>query len=556
MISFDFNKFTNQGGPQAPKMKAMKPARGHIIAFLITVLVAAITFYISMPAINIRTSGSTLYIVFILGMFAILDSVFLMRITLPAKLTGAVAVALFLFMIVMSFFSAPFFRASAYREQLKINEASDFNESFETIALDKVPVIDLAAAKQLGDKKMGQVSGLGSQYNVSEDYTLISVKDNLYRVSPLEYQDLYKWFQNRNSGIPGYIKVNVTDPNDVQLIELKDGMKYSPSAYLNQNLLRHVRLSYPTDLLEDFSFELDDEDHPYWVVSTYEPSIGFYGGKDATGVIIVDPITGDMQKYGLDDVPTWVDRVQPAEIAMNQLNNWGIYVNGFWNTIFGQKDMLNLTSTFNYVTINGQTNVFTGVTSVGSDRSIVGFALINLKTKEAEFYKVNGADEASAKASAEGEVQNLGYKATDPIILNIANKPSYFVSLKDNAGLVKKFGFVSLENYSIVGIGDTVKEAQAEYIRSLKEGGATSEDLKTDLKQSEGVITTLNSAIVEGNSNYYFQIEGVDKLFVAPIALSEELAITKNGDHVNVSYIESDDATIIVDAFDNTNFNY
>lgn len=556
MISFDFNKFTNQGGPQAPKMKAMKPVRGHIIAFLITVLVAAITFYISMPAINIRTSGSTLYIVFILGMFAILDSVFLMRITLPAKLTGAVAVALFLFMIVMSFFSAPFFRASAYREQLKINEASDFNESFETIALDKVPVIDLAAAKQLGDKKMGQVSGLGSQYNVSEDYTLISVKDNLYRVSPLEYQDLYKWFQNRNSGIPGYIKVNVTDPNDVQLIELTDGMKYSPSAYLNQNLLRHVRLSYPTDLLEDFSFELDDEDHPYWVVSTYEPSIGFYGGKDATGVIIVDPITGDMQKYGLDDVPTWVDRVQPAEIAMNQLNNWGIYVNGFWNTIFGQKDMLNLTSTFNYVTINGQTNVFTGVTSVGSDRSIVGFALINLKTKEAEFYKVNGADEASAKASAEGEVQNLGYKATDPIILNIANKPSYFVSLKDNAGLVKKFGFVSLENYSIVGIGDTVKEAQAEYIRSLKEGGATSEDLKTDLKQSEGVITTLNSAIVEGNSNYYFQIEGVDKLFVAPIALSEELAITKNGDHVNVSYIESDDATIIVDAFDNTNFNY
>lgn len=553
MIQFDFNNFTNH--KNVTRAKAMKPMKGHIIAFLITMVVFMITFYITLPAINIRTSESAFFIVFMLLLFAGLDWMLTLRLSIVVKLSGGGAVLLGLFVVVMSFFSGPLFRSGAYRDQLHIEEVTEFNEGFETISIDKIPVIDLAAARQLGNKKMGTVSGLGSQFSVSNEYTLISVKDELYRVSPLEYQDVFKWFQNRNKGIPGFIRVNVTDPNDVELVQLSQGMVYSPSAYLNQNLERHVRMHYPLDLLEDYSFELDDEGNPYWVISTYLPSIGLYGGKDANGVIIVDPISGDMQKYGMEDVPSWVDRVQPADIAMNQLNNWGLYVNGFFNTLFGQRDMLSLTETFNYVTINGQTHVFTGMTSTGGDHSINGFALINLKTKDAKFFKVNGADEVSAKQSAEGEVQNLGYTATDPLILNIAQKPTYFVSLKDQAGLVKKFAFVSLENYSIVGIGDTVSEAQSAYVKKLKEGGV-SVDNKDGLQTIEGKVTAIRTAIVEGNSNYYITIEGSQKLFIAPIALSDELPLTKEGDTVKINYLDLEGQTIVADSFDNLNNEY
>lgn len=553
MKSFHFEDFL--ASQHISKTKAMKPVKGHIIAFFITLIVFAVSFYLLMPAINIRTSESAFYLVGILALFTILDVLLTLRFSLLPKITGVAAVLISVFVIVMSFFSAPFFRASDYQEQLHMTEISDFNAEFETVSMDQIPVIDLAAARQLGNKKMGTVSALGSQFDVSDEYTLISVKDQLYRVSPLEYQDVYKWFQNRNDGVPGFIKVNVTDPNDVELVQLEEGMKYSPSAYLNQNLQRHVRLHYPFDLLEDYSFELDDEEHPYWVISTYQPAIGFYGGNDANGVIIVDPISGDMQKYGIDEVPEWVDRVQPAEIAMNQLQNWGHYVNGFFNTLFGQKDMLSLTETFNYVTLNGQTHVFTGMTSTGGDHSINGFALINLKTKDAKFFQVNGADEVSAKQSAEGEVQNLGYIATDPIILNIAQKPTYFVSLKDQAGLVKKYGFVSLENYSIVGIGDSVAQAQTAYIQKLKEGGV-SVDNKDDLKEITGKITQLSTAIMDGSSNYYMTVEGSEKLIIVPIALSEELPLTKVGDQVSIKYLDVEGNSMIADSFDNTDMKY
>lgn len=554
MIQFNFEDYANHKDT-FKKPKAMKPMKGHIIAFLITAIIFAVTFYVSLPAISIRTRDSAFFLVFILLVFTGLDCLFTVKFTKISKITAGIAVLLAAFVIVMSFFSGPFFRASAYRDQLHMEEVTDFNAEFATVSLDQIPVIDLAAARQLGNKKMGQVSGLGSQFSVSDEYTLISVNGQLYRVSPLEYQDLYKWFQNRNKGIPGFIKVNVTNPNDVELVEMEEGMVYSPSAYLNQNLARHVRLHYPMDLLEDFSFELDDDGKPYWVISTYVPAIGLYGGKDANGVIVVDPVSGDMEKYSIDEVPSWVDRVQPADIAMNQLNNWGQYVNGFFNTLFGQKDMLSLTEGFNYVTINGQTHVFTGMTSTGTDHSINGFALINLKTKDAKFFKVNGADETSAKNSAEGEVQNLGYTATDPLILNIAQKPTYFISLKDQAGLVKKFGFVSLENYSIVGIGDTVSEAQSDYIKKLKEGGVAI-DNKDDLQQLEGTITNLQTAIVNGNSTYYMNVEGSDKLFILPISISDELPLTKVGDRVQIKYLDLEDAVIVADSYDNLNLNY
>ncbi|MGL5540227.1 MAG: hypothetical protein ACRDBX_01200, partial [Erysipelotrichaceae bacterium] len=552
MDGFGFGNFQKENQPQQPLKVFMPSKKAAFVALLVTAAIAAFTFYLYYPAINVRSESSAYYIAFLFGVYVVVALMLGGKFSAPVKAAMGGGIFLVGAVMVLSFLSSPLFNAQAYRDQIVMHESQEFTNDFDTVALNRIPVIDYEVAKQLGDKKMGQITGLGSQYTVSDQYTLVAVEDKLYRVSPLEYRDFFKWFQNRDKGVPGYIKVNVNDPSDVELVELEEGMQYAPSAYFGQRLERHVRFAYPNELLTDYSFEIDDNGKPYWVISTYLPEVGFYGGPSANGVIIVDPVTGEMEKYSVQETPTWVDRVQPSSFANAQINNWGLYVNGFLNTLFGQKDMLMVTEGHNYVLVNDQMHMYTGLTSVGADNSIVGFALVNLKTKDATFYKIGGADERSAMESAQGQVQHLNYRATFPILLNVSNEPSYFVSLKDQANLVKMYAFVSVRNYQIVGIGDSVAEAQADYMRQLKQNGIDTEVPDTGVyTEVSGAITSISEAIVEGNSNYYFTVEGSSQLFIAPISLSSELPVTKVGQNVTLTYLESEDATVVVDSFDN-----
>lgn len=530
--------------------------KGHLCALLLTVLLFALHFYFALFAIHLQDSGSVCLILGYLLLFAGLDWLLTGRLIRLHKVLGSIAAAGFVLVCVLQLWSAPLFQASAYHDQLQLTQTDQFSENFAEVDMSSVPVIDYDVARQLGDKKMGEVTALGSQFEISDDYTLCSVNGTLYRVSPLEYRDFIKWIQNRGEGVPGYIRVNVSDPSDVELVLLDEGMKFVESAFLNDRLERHVRLHYPTEMLTDYSFEVDDEGRPYYVVSTYRPKVGVYGGNDATGIILVDPISGACTKYDEDEVPQWVDRIQPSAFALEQLDNWGRYVNGFFNTLFGQRDMLTNTEGHNYISIDGEMYVYTGVTSIGADHSIVGFALINLKDKEATFYKVNGADEASAMSSAEGEVQEKGYEATFPILLNVGGHPTYFVSLKDQEGLVKQYAFVSLENYSLVGIGDTVGAAQRSYLLRLSENGKENESDPAAMQVVSGTLSALESAVQEGSTHYYFTIEGNDRLFIAPLSLSSELVMSEVGDAVQVRYVESEDMTIVIDAFDNETMHY
>ncbi len=550
-FDFDFTKYSNT------QVSDKQKTRGHFLAVLITFVAFIIIDYTMLPTYNLHDPGSMILFSMILVGFAVLDFMFTFSINIAQKLSVFAAGLMFIFVIVFSFLSSEMLNASEYRDQINIVETQDFNESFEAIALDKIPVVDRASAMLLGDKQMGKVQGLGSQFDINPIYTLCTVEGELYRVSPLEYQDFYKWFQNRNKGIPGYIKVNVNNPNDVEIVMLEEEMIYAPSAYFNNNLQRHIRFQYRDALIADYAFEIDDEGKPFWVVSTYTLDVGFYGAPDADGVIIVDPVTGDSERYSMDEIPEWVDRVQPTHLAWSQIDNWGYYVHGFFNTLFGQKDMLQTTDGYNYVSIDDQLHVFSGLTSVGADRSIVGFSLIDLRTKEASFIRLGGADEYSAMSSAEGQVQHLRYHSTYPIILNMNNVPSYFVSLKDDEGLVKMYAFISVKDYNIVGVGETVAEAQLDYMEKLSLEGATSEDyVDPNLVVVTGAVESIDIATVEGNSNYYIRVEGQSKLFVAPISVSSELPLTRDLNLVEIKYLQTEDATVIISEFDNLDFDF
>jgi hypothetical protein len=529
---FDFEKYTSNRTP-----KKGTQVKGHLRALFVTLLVWFVMDYLTLPAYTIKSEASIFFMCMIVGIFVVTDIIFTFSFNSIARALGTGIAFVLVATVIMNLASSPLFNAYKYRSQLNVVETSDFSKNFASIELSRIPLVDKAVAIKLGDKKVGEVAALGSQFEVNQDYTLVSSNNRLYRITPLEYRDFFKWFQNKDVGIPNYIKVNVNDSNDVELVKLKQGMRYAPSAFFNYNLFRHIRFTYRTELMTDYSFEIDDQGNPFWVVSVYEPEIGFFGGPDAKGVIICDPITGELQKYGIDEVPEWVDRVQPVQIASSQLNNWGQYINGYLNTIFGQRDMLKTTAGYNYVNIDGHTYAFTGMTSVGADQSIAGFTLINLRTKDAKFYKIGGADELSAMSSAEGQVQHLGYKATFPILLNIASQPTYFIALKDGEGLVKMYSFVNVTNYSIVGVGQNLLEAQNDYIMKLNNAGIKIDGVEDGTIDITAVITELRTAILEGNTVYYFQIADYPEIFTATIELSEELALTSIGDEVKIRFV-------------------
>lgn len=555
MNSF-FNQFDAFKQFNIPKVKKTRKIGSALFTSLVIMaLIAFVIDYVSLPAYNIHDQGFIVLMIAYLVGFGFLMAVFTQGFTAFTKIPFTLAGLTFLAMIVLNIAGSEVLNASSFRNQIEIVETTSFDGAYNKVQLNQIPLIDWASAQRLGDKTIGNVQGLGSQYNINSDYTLISVGDGIYRISPLEFQDFIKWFQNRNAGIPGYVKVNVTDANDVDLVELTEGIKYSPSAYFSQDLLRHVRFSYRTEILQDFSFEIDDSGNPFYVISVVQPEIGWFSGFDTVSVIVVDAISGDMQKYSLEDMPRWIDRAQPASIAWAQIDNWGYYVNGFINTVLGQRDMIQTTDGYNYVSINNQTYMFSGMTSVGSDRSIVGFALINLRTKEASYFKIGGADEVSAMNSAAGQVQDLGYSATFPILLNIQSVPTYFMSLKDAEGLIKKYAMVNVADYSLVGVGENINDTLKMYTGLL-----SAKDLITvEVSSSPWIESTLEDvkmSIEAGTTHYFIRFANDSVIYEIEGATFLELIFSNINDPVRYKAGIKGSDTTSLEAFDNLNLDY
>lgn len=547
------NRFYSFNIPKSNKV--YNPIQSFIQALVIVLLFAFIVDYVTLPAYNIHNSGFLFLLVFYLLIFGTLYATFSHRFDLIVKGTYLLATVIVIATFILSFLSSEFLNASKYRDQITIKESEEFSAEFDAIKLNKIPLVDQNTAAQLGDKQIGRVQGLGSQYDISNEYMLINVNDSVYRVSSLEYQDFYKWIQNREVGIPSYVSVNVNDPSDVQLVDLAFGMKYAPSAFFNEDLLRHVRFSYRTEIFESMNFEIDDMGNPFYIVTVKEPSIGWFGGWDTEALIVVDAVSGEMNKYAIEDAPSWVDHIQSANLAWYQIDNWGYYINGWFNTLFGQKEMIQTTDGYNFVSIDEQIYIFSGLTSVGSDRSIVGFALINLRTKEATYIKVGGADEYSAMNSAIGQVQHLNYTSTFPLLLNIEGLPTYFMALKDNEGLVKLYAMVSVQDYSVVGVAATVELTQSSYVEQLMEKGLITGVVLTQ-NEMVGTISTIVSTIINGTTHYYFTLEGSNILYTASSDLSVELALSQVLDPVKIQVTKLSDNIMNVISYDNLNYDY
>lgn len=526
-----------------------------IINLLITLVLGVIIYYFTLPALNLNNMGFYVFVSFLIIIFSLLDTVFCTKVELFKKgkpinkidfqptLFYAIGFigAVFILIMIVNFFCSPVFNAKSYQTRITVNENGDFTKDIEEVNFNHLPLLDRSSSEVLGDRVMGQMSELVSQFNVSNLYTQINYKDSIMRVTPLEYADGIKWLTNRKDGIVGYITVNSVD-GETNLVRLEKGMKYSTSALFNENLERELRFQYPTTNFGKISFEIDNEGNPYYIVPTISYTAVGLKAK-VTGVIIFNPITGESQKYKNDDIPTWVDIAYSANLVIEQIDNWGMYKNGFLNSIFGQKNVVNTTDGYNYLAMNDDVYLYTGITSVVSDESNLGFILTNMRTGKTTYYSVPGAEEYSAMNSAEGQVQDMGYTSTFPLLINLKGKPTYLVSLKDSSGLVKMYGFVDVKDYQKVVVTDSSKGiivAKDNYLKSIKKEVKDEELVKKDL-----VVDEITNAIINGYTNYY--ITSNNKKYKLSISLSDKLPFVKKGDTIKVGFYESDKEIIEIE---------
>ena len=467
------------------------------------------------------------------------------------KLSAVIIAMPWILIVVVMILCSVFFQWKAYRDQLGEPEIKKFDNEVQAIDVAQIPIVDENLALQLAQKKLGERPALGSQVALYSA-TIQMVDGELVWVVPLYHSGFFKWLANL-SGTPGYIVVSATNTNDVRYVEGYK-IKYHPGSYLLFDITRKVRFGPGLMTgITDYSFELDDEGQPYWAISTYKNSRGF-SLPEADGIILLNATTGQMDRYGMDEVPEWVDRVQPEDFVLAQIANRGNYVHGIFN--FANKDKYRPSEGHNIVYNNGRCYLFTGLTSVGSDESAIGFILVDMVTKEPIMYEMSGATEEAAQRSAEGRVQDLKYRATFPIILNIDSQPTYFMTLKDNIGLIKQYAFVSVTNYSTVGTGESVSAAMRDYENKLRSDGVTTiGKLGGVVEQLEGTILRISGEYSGGNTVYKFLLsEKPDILFIAESTAGAELALTQPNDKIQVEYSLSSDGTAEVTSFDNLLF--
>ena len=536
----------------------MKKAIRNIVIVIVVLLVAFIYYYITLPAFNIHSMGTWVFVIGGILLFCIFATIHKairehqridwrrgkidinIKASSIAKIGFGIIGALVVILMIGSILSSPIVNAKKYQKLMTVEERN-FTEDISQVDYNTIPILDKDSAALLGDRKMGSMVDMVSQFEVSDDYTQINVNNRPVRVTPLVYASPIKWLTNQKDGIPAYIKIDMAT-QDTECVKLDKPIKYSKSEHFNRNIYRHLRFKYPTYIFSDqIFFEIDDEGTPYWICPVKKFNIGLFGGETIGKVVVCNAQTGDCKTYDIDKVPQWIDKVYQAELLMQLYDYSGTLKHGYFNSVLGQKDCLKTTDGYNYIALEDDVWVYSGVTSVSGDQSNVGFVLMNQRTMETRFYKVEGATESSAMSSAEGQVQNLGYTATFPLLLNISGEPTYFMALKDDAGLVKMYAMVNIQKYQWVATGDSIRECEKSYKQLLKNNGISAA-INEDSKEATGIIKNLLPVTLEGNSHIYLALEGKDEIFDVDLSNSELLDIIKYsiGDEIKLSYMEGD----------------
>ena len=572
-INVDFKKGRkkSEGDEEAVKEVYIPPrnaARKIIVNILLTVVFGAIAYYVMIPALNPKSIELYMYVGLVCLIYLALTAFTSKVATHPeytpyikkrARIPGIIIGVLAVVALIGYIAGVQVFRANSYSHLITV-EDGDFSADVAEIDFSSVPTLDSSSANSLAVRTLGDLSDMVSQFVVSNYSTQINYKNTPVRVYSLAYGDVFKWFKNTGEGLPAYIIVDMTTQKS-EIVRLESGMKYSPAEYLNRYVLRHLRFRYPTYIFDEPSFEIDEEGKPFWIVPVLDKKIGLFGGTDVIGAIVVNAIDGSCQivstsldgktklpteEFVTDEEWQWLDE---------QYNYYGKLNGGFINSIIGQEGVKITSSGYNYLALNDDVYMYTGVTSISSDESIIGFVLLNQRTKETKYYPISGALENKAMTSAEGKVQQYSYNATFPLLLNISGEPTYFVALKDSSELVKMYAMVNVKQSTIVGIGATLSQCTEDYAKELKGSGVNVEiDIdsmneeaaqQSSVKEISGKINEIRSVVTGGETYFYLKLDSSEAFYKLGVANAEKVVILNVGDSVTLTVAEDAKGDII-----------
>lgn len=531
--------------------------KASLISLAVTLVFGALYYYVILPALNFQSGDLYAFIIILCAVYAIcklcltfgvvkkkgieISVSSIKNLFKVATVPSVIAVVAITVALIGSIFGAKLFRANDYASLLEISDG-DFASEVVEIDWEQIPMLDSTSANNLANRKLGELSDLVSQFVVSESSSQINYKGSPVRVTYLEYTNFFKWLSNQKEGIPAYMTIDMRS-QEVTVVRLEEGIKYSPSEFFNRNLYRHLRFKYPTFIFDNINFEVDENGTPYWIASVVNKKIGLFGGTDVVGAVLVNAITGECEYVDIADTPAWVDRVYSADLIIEQYDYRGLYSNGFFNALFSQSGCTQSTEGYNYIVLGDDVWLYTGVTSVTSDEGNIGFILVNQRTKEAKYYSCAGAEEYSAMSSAEGAVQQYSYVSTFPLLLNISNQPTYFMALKDSAGLVKMYAMVNVRQYQLVATGYTLEECNDNYLKLLVKNNLVDDEVEipSDTLTVAGKIADIRTADIDGNTFFYIRLEEGDGYYAVSAKDYPEVIILNVGDTVaEIEYANTD----------------
>lgn len=542
-----------------------------ILSIVCTLVFAAVAFYVMLPAVNFKSYDFYIYLGLVAASFVVFSAVFTNALSKPEYMpyvkkqatVPLIVIALLVAVVGVGYvISCQFFRAEAYSKIITVDDSKTFAEDVEAQSAESfkvIPKLDSDSANQLATRALGDLAkiNLESQFKVSaENNTQINYNGNPTRVVPLEYDTVIKWFYNTREGLPGFIKIDMASEK-TEFVKLDKNIRYSTAEHFKYFLDRHLRFEYPTYMFGDATFEVTDDNRPYWVCPVLDKTIGLFGGTDVKSIILVDAITGECKEYSLEEIKTnadlqWIDRVYDSDLIVEQYNYYGKYRQGFWNSILGQKEVVTTTQGYNYIAQGDDVWMYTGVTSVTGDNSITGFVLVNQRTKETKYYSVTGGTENSAQDAAQGRVKDLGYSATFPLLLNIGGEPTYFMSLKDDSNIVQQYALINVRQYNNIGAtGTDLAKCLENYLAVLEEKAGVTTDINPDdvdttkpsededttpALTAEGVIADIRTAVKGGESYYYIKLDSNAAYFSFAAKNNESVVILNAGDSVKITY--------------------
>ena len=542
-----------------------------VIGLIISTMITLLIDYLIPSPWNFRSEGTWVKLFFVVLIYSFVNAIAIlvsqgkyeakrydMHINLPFVIPAIMILAFIICMIT----GAEIFNADNYAKIIQVEQVESGDAILSEKDAESIALMDTASAKQLGDREIGAIENFSAFY-VSDDYIQLNIKEDAVKVAPLEYVGLFKWMSNRSEGVTGYVSVSPTTMT-ADYVELEEGMKYIPSAYFNEDLNRHLHYQFPTLMYGNIHFEVDENGNPYYVSSVFDKTIGVFGGEIVVGAIITDPVTGDSEYYDVEDIPQWVDYVFPGDLICELYNIAYKNINGFWNgTSFGANTGCMQTTTtdshyedeegdivieagtdYGYIAKDGDIYVYTGVTSMAADSSNLGFIMVNERTGYYKYFAVSSANEQSAMNAAQGEVQQYGYIASFPTLINVDNELAYIGVLKDNSGLVKMYYMVNVKDYGKVVVADSREACVAKYAEKLGLnvnediiGSVPEDDTSVESTPVEFTISVIQYVDVDGNT-YVYMGTADGKVYKALFKDNEQLLFAKVGDTVKGS--ESD----------------